>query len=226
MLDCLFIWTPYRDYSMQMELCTQGVTSWRWCLIGTIYQHRSGQSWHVHVFFYLTLISTICNKGIWKSVHLHTVHQANKEHGPQGVLCHLHCTRSGANHLQLFKDGKKRKNVGYTFCMKYNFLSVWLLPHQLFIAEVFWCFERKTELQKPMVLWTWNSFWKENLQKAIAHLKAPLRSSGAECAALMKSYWGIKAQKAFNVSHSIHYQAFNAGWLGLHVSMKKRAQVQ
>lgn len=82
MSDCMFIWTLYRDYSMQIKLGTQGVTSWRWCLIGTIYQHCSFQSWHVHVFN-LTLISTICNKGNWKSVHLHTVHQANKEQEPQ-----------------------------------------------------------------------------------------------------------------------------------------------
>lgn len=34
---------------------------------------------------------------------------------------------------------------------------------------------------------TWNCFSKD-LQKAIGHLKAPLRSSGTECGVLMKSY--------------------------------------
>lgn len=64
-------------------------------------------------FFILTLISTICNKGTWKSVHLHIVHQANKEQEPRGVGggVVLRCTQGGANHLELFKNPNKNEAI-------------------------------------------------------------------------------------------------------------------
>lgn len=135
-----------------------------------------------------------------------------------GVLYHLHCTQGGPYRLQLFKDANKNEAI-LVLCF------VWYIFFMSFRHSFTVFYHRKTALQRlTIVLWTWSCFWKD-LQKATEHLKAPLRSSGAECGALMKSYWGIKAQKAFNVSHSIHYKAFNAGWLELHVRMTKRAQV-
>lgn len=76
------------------------------------------------MLFYLTLISTICNEGTWKSVHLHTVHQANKEKEPLEVLCLMRCILGGANHLQRFNDGEKKAvKIVYRFLFRMNIIG-------------------------------------------------------------------------------------------------------
>lgn len=50
--SCCTMCLEYHIVTAQCKWSSQytGVTLWRWCLIGTIYQHCFGQSWQVHAF--------------------------------------------------------------------------------------------------------------------------------------------------------------------------------